>query len=51
MGGKEQIGRVAKMTVLQWMSEHTRQDRIRNECNREIVGVTTIEEKVESRRK
>lgn len=52
LGGKAQIGRVAKMTVLQWMSEHTRQDRIRNECNREIVGVTAIEEKiVESRRK
>ena len=41
---------VAEMRMLRWMSGHTRQERIRNECIREKVGVAPIVEKmVESR--
>ena len=37
---------VAKMRMLNWMSEHIRLDRIRNECIREKVGITLIVEKI-----
>lgn len=36
---------VAKVKKLQWMSEHTRQHKIKNKCNREIVRGDTIEGK------
>lgn len=34
------------MRMLYWMNGHTRQDRIRNECIREKVGLTLIIEKI-----
>ena len=38
------------MCILHWISGHIREDKIRNECIREKVGITTIVEKiVESR--
>ncbi|KAF1863075.1 hypothetical protein Lal_00018922 [Lupinus albus] len=37
---------IVEMRMLCWMSEHTRQDRIRNECTREKVGVASIVEKI-----
>ena len=37
---------VAEMRMLHWMSWHTRQDRIRNKCIREKVGVPPIVEKM-----
>lgn len=41
---------IAKMRMLCWMSEHIRQDRIRNECTSDKVRVAPIQEKmVESR--
>ena len=39
-----------EMGMLRWISGHTRQDRIWNECIREQVGVAPIVEKmIESR--
>lgn len=36
--------------MLRWMNEHTRQDRIMNDCIREIVGITlTVEKIIETR--
>ena len=37
---------IAEMRMLHWMSGHTRQDKIRNECIREKVRVTPILEKM-----
>ena len=37
---------VAEMRMLRWMCGKTRQDRIRNECIREWVGVAPIEDKL-----
>ena len=37
---------VAEIRMLRWMSGHTKQDRIRNECIREKVGVAPIVEKI-----
>ena len=37
---------VAEMRMLRWMSRHTEQDRIRNECIKEKVGVAPIVEKM-----
>ena len=34
------------MRMLRWMCEHTRLDKINNECIRKIVGITPIEEKL-----
>ena len=41
---------IAEMRMLLWINGHTKQDRIRNKCIREKVGVASIVEKtVESR--
>lgn len=37
---------VAKMKMLYWMSGHTRQNRIKNECFRAKVEVASIMEKM-----
>ena len=37
---------VAEMSMLHWISGHTKQDRIRNKCIREKAGVKPIEEKM-----
>ncbi|CAL5373127.1 unnamed protein product [Camellia sinensis] len=41
---------VAEMRMLRWMCGKTRQDRIRNECIREWVGVAPIEDKLRENR-
>lgn len=41
---------VAEMRMLRWMCGKTRKDRIRNECIRETVGVTQIEDKLRENR-
>ena len=41
---------VAEMRMLRWMCGKTRQDRIRNETVREMVGVVPIEEKLRENR-
>ena len=40
---------VAKMGILCWVSGHVRQDKIKNECIREKVGIAHIvQKKIES---
>ncbi|CAL5439689.1 unnamed protein product [Camellia sinensis] len=41
---------VAEMRMLRWMCGKTRQDKIRNECIREWVGVAPIEDKLRENR-
>ncbi|GMP94361.1 hypothetical protein CsSME_00043841 [Camellia sinensis var. sinensis] len=41
---------VAEMRMLRWMCGKTKQDRIRNECIREWVGVAPIEDKLRENR-
>ncbi|KAL7197598.1 hypothetical protein ACSBR2_020187 [Camellia fascicularis] len=41
---------VAEMMMLRWMHNKTRQDRTRNECIREWVGVAPIEDKLRENR-
>ncbi|XP_070010103.1 uncharacterized protein [Nicotiana sylvestris] len=38
--------RVAEMRMLRWMCGCTRQDRIKNEAIRDIVGVDSVEDKM-----
>ena len=45
MAEKENKLNVAKMIILHWMSGHTRQDRIRNKCTKNKVGVVPIVKK------
>ena len=40
---------VAEMRISHWISGHTRQDRIKNECIREKVGVVPIMAKMVER--
>ena len=37
---------VADMRMLRWMCGKTRKDKIKNECFREHLGITTIEDKI-----
>jgi hypothetical protein len=39
---------VAEMRMLCWCCGHTRRDRVRNDDIRDRVGVTPIEEKIDS---
>ena len=41
---------VAEMRMLKWMCGKTRQDKIRNECIQEWVGVAPIEDKLRENR-
>ena len=34
------------MRILRWMSGHTRNDKLRNDCIKEKVGVAPIKEKM-----
>ncbi|XP_060206140.1 uncharacterized protein LOC132633629 [Lycium barbarum] len=42
--------KVAEMRMLQWMCEHTRRDKIRNEDIRDKVGVASVEDKMREAR-
>lgn len=41
---------VAEMRMLQWMCEHTRRDRIRNEDIPDKVGATSVDDKMRKAR-